>query len=84
MTISNLKYKWWNLKGFFQSGLAKDVLLGYRKMDGEPIKCHHCKCKKLETYETFTCDQGFLEEYWVRCSKCKEHVGVWAYGSWML
>lgn len=59
-------------------------LTGYIGKDLEPLKCPHCKCKKLETYETFIHDQGFVEECWVRCSKCKKHVGVWAYGSWLL
>ena len=82
--MKDFKLKWYNFLGFFRSGLAKDIVLGYRKSSGEPDKCPHCKCKDLETYETFRHDQGFVEEYWVRCSKCKEHVGTWAYGSWML
>ncbi len=60
----------------------RNVLLGYIEKNGEPKKCSYCKCKKLETYEVFRHDQGFVEEYWVRCSKCKKKVGVWAYGSW--
>ena len=59
-------------------------LRGYIGKDLEPKKCPYCKCKKLETYNTFIHDQGFVEEYWVRCSKCKEHIGTWAYGSWYL
>lgn len=55
---------------------------GYQKLDGKPRKCPYCKCKTLETYETFRHDQGFIEEYWVRCSNCKKQVGVWAYGHW--
>lgn len=57
-------------------------ILGYIDISGAPKKCPHCKCKHLETYETFRHDQGFIEEYWVRCTKCKEQVGVWAYGYW--
>lgn len=57
-------------------------LTGYIDKNGVPTKCPYCKCKQMETYETFRHDQGFLEEYWVRCSKCKQQTGVWAYGSW--
>ena len=38
-------------------------LKGYIGKDLEPKKCPYCKCKKLETYETFRHDQGFVEEY---------------------
>lgn len=55
---------------------------GYLGKDYEPLKCPFCHCKKIETYERFIHDQGFVEEYWVRCSNCKERLGVWAYGSW--
>lgn len=82
--LKDLRFKWWSLKSFFKSGLAKDVILGYKTKEGEPIKCPHCKCKKIETYETFRHDQGFVEEFWVRCDNCKEPLGVWAYGSWTL
>lgn len=63
---------WWQIKrGFIDKNYA-------------PIKCPFCKCKEIETYETFIHDQGFIEEYWVRCKNCKKHLGVWAYGSWSL
>lgn len=58
------------------------VWRGYLDKDGAPLKCPFCRCKEIETYNTFRHDQGFIEEYWVRCKNCKEHLGTWAYGSW--
>lgn len=75
-----LKYHWKMFKIRFHRFWK--CVTGYITMDGAPRKCPHCKSKKLETYETFMHDQGFIEEYWVRCSKCKKQVGVWAYGYW--
>lgn len=63
---------WWQIKR------------GYIDKDFAPKKCPICKSKELETYEVFRHDQGFIEEYWVRCKKCKKRLGVWAYGSWYL
>jgi transposase-like protein len=58
-------------------------LLGYIGKDFEPKKCPQCKCKKIITYKTFLDDQGRVDEYWVKCSRCGKHLGVWAYGSWV-
>lgn len=71
-----MKRIFWKLKYY------KNVLFGYIKPNGEPIKCFKCKCKKLEKYNSFTNSAGFTEEFSVCCSKCKEHLGVWAYGGW--
>ena len=57
-------------------------LLGYIDKEGAPTKCPYCKSKETEVYETFRHDQGFIEEEWVRCKKCKKQIGVWSYGSW--
>ena len=72
-----MKYNWQ-----FKLYHLKRRLLGYIERDGTPKKCPYCKSKELETYEEFIHDQGFIEEYWVRCKKCKKQVGIWAYGSW--
>lgn len=66
----------------FHINLKFQQLKGYIGRDGEPKKCPYCKSKELETYETFRHDQGFVEEYWVRCKKCKQRVAVWSYGDW--
>ena len=60
-----------------------NVLLGYNHKDGSPRKCPFCKSKDLEVYKTFRHDQGFIEEEWIRCKRCKKQVAVWAYGSWV-
>lgn len=69
----------------FQHKLScfRNVLLGYNHLDGSPKKCPFCKSGDLEVYETFRHDQGFIEEEWIRCKRCKKQVAVWAYGSWM-
>ena len=75
--LQNLK---WRIKIYFW--LLPRRLKGYINRDGSPRKCHKCGCRNVERYNTFRDDQGFIEEYWVRCAKCKEHLGIWSCGGW--
>lgn len=42
-------------------------------------KCPTCKCTETKTH-TVTHDQGFIEETWTECKKCKRLKHHWSYG----
>lgn len=67
----------------FKQQIKKDIKQGYILSDGTPIKCYKCKSKKLEKYN-YDCIEHTICEYSVRCEKCGQILGHWAYGSWQL
>jgi len=48
-----------------------------------PLKCESCGCVDFEMYDVMACQYGYTE-YKVKCKKCQQPVGYWAYGAWVL
>lgn len=79
--INKIKWKYDRLK-YYLIPFVK----GYIKSDGQPIKCKKCKCKDLiecnHDIGGWNIPEGVLTEFDVRCSKCGNLCGHWAYGNW--
>lgn len=49
------------------------------KLKKNKDKCPSCGCQELD-HAYFRHDQGFLEEEWYSCKKCKRLKYHWSYG----
>ncbi len=56
---------------------------GYITKNGTPLKCRFCDCTDLETTDEYF-EEHMLVEYTLKCKKCGNIAGTWAYGGWML
>lgn len=83
------EYKIWQIKckisdWQFKRYINKQIKDGYIDKNLAPLKCPFCNSIELESYDFYRHDQGFIEEYSVRCKHCQKDVGHWAYGGWSL
>lgn len=62
--------------------IEDQIKLGYILEDGTPVKCY-CGHKDFEMVNEYGGEHG-IEEYELKCKKCGEIVGTWAYGHWQI
>lgn len=78
--FKRIKYKIDELR--FRFYIWRDIKLGYIANDGQPLKCFKCKSVELEEFNRYTEGYGLTIEYSVKCKKCGQVLGHWAYGNW--
>jgi hypothetical protein len=64
------------------SFIKMEIDAGFIYPDGSPRRCS-CGCTDFEDFNEHYCSYG-REEYSVRCTKCGQIVGHWAYGQWCI
>ncbi len=62
--------------------IQQQIKDGYILKDGTPVKCA-CGNTEFEMVDAHYCPYG-LEEYQLKCEKCQEIVGHWAFGNWQV
>lgn len=64
---------------FWQSVRWKIFKLSYFDKSGEPIKCFDCGCTDFKSVTKGT-DGGYVSEFSVECTRCKQQANYWAFG----
>ncbi len=67
----------------FEEYINEHIKLGYIDENLTPLKCLNCNSKNFKN-KTIVQDEHGIMEYDVICVDCKNIVGHWAYGNWML